>query len=182
QSVLEAGGRDEAGQRAVAGQHRVVDHRRSVHEELRVGEQLFERDAHGVGRVARRIEHALGEIGRRRERLAEPYRLALRKHDGVGAGAADVRCHDVLALTGRLTLLRHYRNQSSVLLSLSPRIFASFTWISRATRLVALAIRLGVGSTVWNESPAVRSLTVPSESVTFTSPSRTKLNCAESLP
>ena len=106
QRVLEAFGGDQAGPRARAGEQRVVHHRRAVHEERRPRQQRVRGEADVVGRGAHGSQHAVREIGRGGERLAEAHRLAGGEQHRVRAGAADVGRDHV----ARAALLAHPRS------------------------------------------------------------------------
>ena len=98
--VLEAAGRNQPGRRAAAGQQRVVDHGRAVHEEVGPGEQLLDAQVHLPRRDGDGIEHAAGEVRRRRQGLAHDEGLAGGDNDGIGTGAADIGRHDKAYFSG----------------------------------------------------------------------------------
>ena len=95
--VLKAARGDQAGPRAVARQDDVIDYGRAVHEQRGLRQQVRKRNTHRIGCRADGVDHADGKIRRRRERLAEMRGFSCGKHDGVGAGAADVGRHHVFA-------------------------------------------------------------------------------------
>ena len=90
QRVLEAFGGDQAGLGAGAGEQRVVHNRRAVHEERRLRQQRVCGKADAVHRSADGGEHAVREVGRGRECLAEAHRLASGEQHRVRTGAADI--------------------------------------------------------------------------------------------
>ena len=81
---------DEAGLGAIAGEQGVVDYSGAVHEHRGLGKQRFVGCSHAGCCIGDRIQHALREIRRGRQRLTQIERLARGEDNGVGTGSTDV--------------------------------------------------------------------------------------------
>ena len=92
--VLEALGGDQAEPAAGARQQRVEHAGAGIEHHVDAGEQVFQRDAPGIGGILGRGEEALGLVLRRGRRLADLEVAVLIDKDRVGHGAAGVDADD----------------------------------------------------------------------------------------
>ena len=118
QGILETRGRQQRRRGAAARQQDIIDDGRPVHEQARVGEQFFERQRQGRGRGANGIDHAVAELWRGRQDLADFDAAVIGDDDGVGARAPDVSGNNERhASRGRRRHARFLRTSAVVIMT-----------------------------------------------------------------